>query len=207
MSKKKELLDRSELIEQVKALATANSSIALVKAATDLAEEDLAKLAVKLAVLDANLATIQIAEAEKMANEAEKMAKAPKISAAARAARAPRPPGELVGALQDRIHPTSERLLAARPINKFIERELMLLEFSQADAKDTVTEAAERLEGAAALEAEAHDAAACSAEAHNAELAVAASATMEAKAASVKALVKLASLETKIVEAKMRAKK
>jgi len=200
MSKKKELLDRSELIEQAKALATANSSIALVKAAIDLAEEDLAKLAVKLAVLDANLATIQIAEAEKMA-------KAPKISAAARAARAPRPPGELVGALQDRIHPTSGRLLAARPINKFIERELMLLEFSQADAKDTVTEAAERLEGAAALEAEAHDAAAWSAEAHNAELAVAASATMEAKAASVKALVKLASLETKIAEAKMRAKK
>ena len=34
----------------------------------------------------------------------------------ARAARAPRPPEELVGALQDRIHPTSGRLLAARPI-------------------------------------------------------------------------------------------
>jgi hypothetical protein len=30
--------------------------------------------------------------------------------------RAPRPPEELVGALQDRIHPTSGRLLAAKPI-------------------------------------------------------------------------------------------
>jgi DNA-binding transcriptional regulator YiaG len=39
-----------------------------------------------------------------------------KLSEAARAARAPRPPAELVGALQDRIHPTSGRLLAAKPI-------------------------------------------------------------------------------------------
>jgi transcriptional regulator with XRE-family HTH domain len=40
----------------------------------------------------------------------------PKLTEEARAARAPRPPEELVGALQDRIHPTSGRLLAARPI-------------------------------------------------------------------------------------------
>lgn len=40
----------------------------------------------------------------------------PKLSAEARAARAPRPPAELVGALQDRVHPTSGRLLAAKPI-------------------------------------------------------------------------------------------
>jgi DNA-binding transcriptional regulator YiaG len=40
----------------------------------------------------------------------------PKLSEEARAARAPRPPAELVGALQDRIHPTSGRLLAAKPI-------------------------------------------------------------------------------------------
>jgi DNA-binding transcriptional regulator YiaG len=40
----------------------------------------------------------------------------PKLSAEARAARAPRPPEELVGALQDRIHPISGRLLAAKPI-------------------------------------------------------------------------------------------
>jgi DNA-binding transcriptional regulator YiaG len=40
----------------------------------------------------------------------------PKVSREARAVRAPRPPEELAGALQDRIHPTSGRLLAARPI-------------------------------------------------------------------------------------------
>lgn len=40
----------------------------------------------------------------------------PKLSEEARAARAPRPPEELVGALQDRIHATSGRLLAAKPI-------------------------------------------------------------------------------------------
>lgn len=40
----------------------------------------------------------------------------PKLDKAARAARAPRPPEELVGALQDRIHPISGRLLAAKPI-------------------------------------------------------------------------------------------
>ena len=40
----------------------------------------------------------------------------PKHSEEARAARAPRAPEELVGALQDRIHPTSGRLLAAKPI-------------------------------------------------------------------------------------------
>lgn len=40
----------------------------------------------------------------------------PKITLEARVARAPRPPDELIGALQDRIHPTSGRLLAARPI-------------------------------------------------------------------------------------------
>ncbi len=39
-----------------------------------------------------------------------------KLSKDARAARAPRPPEDLVGALQDRIHPTSGRLLAAKPI-------------------------------------------------------------------------------------------
>jgi len=40
----------------------------------------------------------------------------PKLSEEARAARAPRAPKELVGALQDRIHPTSGRLLVAKPI-------------------------------------------------------------------------------------------
>lgn len=40
----------------------------------------------------------------------------PTLSAGARSTRAPRPPEELVGALQDRIHPTSGRLLAAQPI-------------------------------------------------------------------------------------------
>ena len=40
----------------------------------------------------------------------------PKLSEEARAARAPRPPEELVGALQDRIHPTSGRLRAAKAI-------------------------------------------------------------------------------------------
>ena len=40
----------------------------------------------------------------------------PKLSAEVRAARAPRPPEELVGALQDRIHPTSGRLRAAKVI-------------------------------------------------------------------------------------------
>ena len=39
-----------------------------------------------------------------------------RLSEQARAARAPRPPEELVGALQDRIHPTSGRLLAAKAI-------------------------------------------------------------------------------------------
>src|SRR5690606_28590116 len=34
-----------------------------------------------------------------------------KLSAEAQAARAPRPPEELVGALQDRVHPASGRLL------------------------------------------------------------------------------------------------
>lgn len=40
----------------------------------------------------------------------------PRLSDEARAARAPRPPEELVGALQDRIHPTSGRLLAAKAV-------------------------------------------------------------------------------------------
>jgi DNA-binding transcriptional regulator YiaG len=40
----------------------------------------------------------------------------PKLSEEARAARAPRPPEELVGALQNRIHPTSGRLRAAKAI-------------------------------------------------------------------------------------------
>ena len=40
----------------------------------------------------------------------------PKLSEEARRARAPRPPEELVGALQDRIHPTSGRLLAAKAV-------------------------------------------------------------------------------------------
>ena len=40
----------------------------------------------------------------------------PKLSDEARAARAPRPPEELVGGLQDRIHPTSGRLRAAKGI-------------------------------------------------------------------------------------------
>jgi DNA-binding transcriptional regulator YiaG len=43
-------------------------------------------------------------------------ARAPKLSADAMAARAPRPPEDLVGALQDRIHPASGRLLAAKAV-------------------------------------------------------------------------------------------
>lgn len=40
----------------------------------------------------------------------------PSVSAEALAARAPRSPDELVGALQNRVHPTSGRLLAAKPV-------------------------------------------------------------------------------------------
>jgi DNA-binding transcriptional regulator YiaG len=40
----------------------------------------------------------------------------PKLSEQSRAARVPRPPEELVGALQDRIHPASGRLRAAKAI-------------------------------------------------------------------------------------------
>lgn len=40
----------------------------------------------------------------------------PRPSAEVRAARAPRPPGEMVGALQDRLNPASGRLLAAKPV-------------------------------------------------------------------------------------------
>jgi transcriptional regulator with XRE-family HTH domain len=40
----------------------------------------------------------------------------PKLSSEARATRSPRPPEELAGALQDRIHPTSGRLRAAKAI-------------------------------------------------------------------------------------------
>ncbi len=43
-------------------------------------------------------------------------AKAPKLSAEAIAARAPRPPEELVGALQDRVHSSGGRLLAAKAV-------------------------------------------------------------------------------------------
>lgn len=42
--------------------------------------------------------------------------KPPPLSAEARAARAPQPPWELLGALQDSIHPNSGRLLAAKVI-------------------------------------------------------------------------------------------
>lgn len=42
-----------------------------------------------------------------------------KFSEEARAVRNPRSPEELVGALQDRIHPTSGRILAAKPITIF----------------------------------------------------------------------------------------
>ena len=48
-------------------------------------------------------------------NEARR-AHVQKISAEAMAARAPRPPEELVGALQDRVHPASGRLLAAKTV-------------------------------------------------------------------------------------------
>jgi DNA-binding transcriptional regulator YiaG len=41
----------------------------------------------------------------------------PRLSETARTARGPRPPEELVGALQDRIHPTSGRLRAAKAIS------------------------------------------------------------------------------------------
>jgi hypothetical protein len=42
--------------------------------------------------------------------------KAPKLSAEAIAARAPRPPMELLDALPDRVHPPGGRLLAARAV-------------------------------------------------------------------------------------------
>ncbi|HQY65455.1 MAG TPA: hypothetical protein PK141_28880 [Polyangiaceae bacterium] len=48
--------------------------------------------------------------------EARRAAPVAKLSAEAGAARAPRPPAELVSALHDRIHPTSGRLLGAKPI-------------------------------------------------------------------------------------------
>lgn len=51
-----------------------------------------------------------------MLGPAMERARSPKISDEARAARAPRPPEELVGAFQDRIHPTSGRLLKAKPL-------------------------------------------------------------------------------------------
>ena len=41
----------------------------------------------------------------------------PRLSDGARAARAPRPPEELVDALHDRIHPTSGRLLASKSVS------------------------------------------------------------------------------------------
>jgi DNA-binding transcriptional regulator YiaG len=41
----------------------------------------------------------------------------PRLSDTARAARAPRPPEELVDALHDRIHPTSGRLLASKTVD------------------------------------------------------------------------------------------
>jgi DNA-binding transcriptional regulator YiaG len=40
----------------------------------------------------------------------------PRFSPQAMASRAPRPPEERVGALQDRVHPASGRLLAAKPV-------------------------------------------------------------------------------------------
>ena len=42
--------------------------------------------------------------------------KAPALSAAAISTRAPRPPGELVGALHDRVHTEDGRLLATKPV-------------------------------------------------------------------------------------------
>ncbi|MBL0196209.1 MAG: hypothetical protein IPQ09_18675 [Myxococcales bacterium] len=48
--------------------------------------------------------------------EARRAAPVAKLSAEARAARAPVPPAELVSALHDRIHPTSGRLLGAKAI-------------------------------------------------------------------------------------------
>jgi hypothetical protein len=42
--------------------------------------------------------------------------KSPSVSAAATAARIPPPPQDLIGALQDRIHPASGRLLAAKAV-------------------------------------------------------------------------------------------
>jgi DNA-binding transcriptional regulator YiaG len=47
---------------------------------------------------------------------ATRRAAPPTLSKEARAARAPRPPEELVDALQDRIHPTSGRLRAAKAV-------------------------------------------------------------------------------------------
>lgn len=47
--------------------------------------------------------------------EAQRVA-SPKLSAEARAARTPQPTDELVGALHDRVHPASGRLLATKPI-------------------------------------------------------------------------------------------
>ena len=49
---------------------------------------------------------------------APRRASPPRLSDEARAARAPRPPEELVDALHDRIHPASGRLLAAKAVSR-----------------------------------------------------------------------------------------
>lgn len=51
-----------------------------------------------------------------LGSSAERRVAPPELAQEARAARVPSPPEDLVGALQDRVHPASGRLLAAKPI-------------------------------------------------------------------------------------------
>jgi DNA-binding transcriptional regulator YiaG len=51
-----------------------------------------------------------------LSSEQRRRARAPKVSAEVLAARAPRPPDELVGALHDRVHPDSGRLLPMKAV-------------------------------------------------------------------------------------------
>lgn len=66
----------------------------------------------------------------------------PKLSEEACAARAPRAPEELVGALQNRVHPTSGRLLSAKPIattqRKYMKESVMPVRVSMTVDRDNL---------------------------------------------------------------------
>lgn len=71
--------------------------------------------AVLLAALSIGLGSPVLVAALALARQAT-APKASKLSAEEMAKRAPRPPHELVDALQDRIYPASGRLLASKPL-------------------------------------------------------------------------------------------